>query len=201
MIELSYVQADRNGKNIREHSWPLLDDWKMIFGKDRANGDTAELVMDAVNELLQNHNLESAHNDKQDKFEGMADNVNNDIGEDSVCQSTKMKESSLPSKKKQKTTDKGYKHNVCELLKEIHRDTNARLESLASRIGYQADLGKARKEVFDLLEGIPGLSLNDKFFVCDFLADKVAYLEVFMGLPVSARPAYVMRIMNMCNSN
>ena len=44
-------QVDSNARLIRNKPWRYLDDWKIIFGKDRASGDIVEGVKKAVNEL------------------------------------------------------------------------------------------------------------------------------------------------------
>lgn len=49
--------------------------------------------------------------------------------------------------------------------------------------------------MFDLLGNISGLSLDDKFDGCEILAEKVEYLEIFMGLSDSIRPQYVTRLL------
>lgn len=79
----------------------------------------------------------------------------------------------------------------------MHDDTNARLQSLVNRIGYQIDLCKAKKEIFILLQAVPDLSLDNQFDVGEYLVQNPSLLEYFMGLPESARPAYVYRLLKM----
>ncbi|KAL8520692.1 hypothetical protein ACS0TY_011296 [Phlomoides rotata] len=45
------VKADPNATNMRYKSWPLYEDWKEIFGMERANGAIVEDVTQAVNNL------------------------------------------------------------------------------------------------------------------------------------------------------
>ncbi|KAG6405216.1 hypothetical protein SASPL_132802 [Salvia splendens] len=45
------VKADGAGHGLRTKSWPYYEDWKWIFGMDRASGITAEDMLDAYNEL------------------------------------------------------------------------------------------------------------------------------------------------------
>ncbi|XP_057784517.1 uncharacterized protein LOC131001901 [Salvia miltiorrhiza] len=235
------VKLDSNARLMRYKSWPLLDDWKEIFGKERATGpflddwkeffgkdqatgQKAEDVKEAVNEILPEENLADAgvadayHVNIEDMVEnsppvdsvcqseqgdqqankkdaGVADAYHVNIEDensppvDSVCQS---EQGDQQANKKRKIID--GMQAVCELLGDMHRNINARHETLASRIGHEFELGKARKELFNLLSNIPGLSLDDKFDVCEILADKVERLEVFMGLPDSVKPQYVMRL-------
>lgn len=42
---------DPNARSMRYKSWPYYEDWKIIFGKDRATGDTADDIYDAYVDL------------------------------------------------------------------------------------------------------------------------------------------------------
>ncbi|KAG6416020.1 hypothetical protein SASPL_123441 [Salvia splendens] len=65
----------------------------------------------------------------------------------------------------------------------MHEDTNSRLQLLSTRIWYGVDLTQARKDMFERLGDIPGLSLDDKFDVCKMIAKESDRLDIFMGLP------------------
>ncbi|KAL1533495.1 hypothetical protein AAHA92_33374 [Salvia divinorum] len=42
------VKQDSNARHLRGKSWPLWDDWKLIFGKDMATRGTSEGVGQAI---------------------------------------------------------------------------------------------------------------------------------------------------------
>ncbi|KAL1543543.1 hypothetical protein AAHA92_20505 [Salvia divinorum] len=84
---------------------------------------------------------------------------------------------------------------LMEFLANLHAETNSRLEVISSRIGYEFDLGKARQEVFNKLGSVEGLTLDEKYELCDILGDKSQRLEVFMGMPPNARLGYVTRLL------
>lgn len=44
-------QNDPNARIMRYKSWPLWNDWKLVFGKDRASGDVAHDTNDAFDHL------------------------------------------------------------------------------------------------------------------------------------------------------
>ncbi|XP_041989966.1 uncharacterized protein LOC121741312 [Salvia splendens] len=46
-----FVKKDSNAKYMRNKSWSLIDDWKEIFGKDRADGAKKVDVGDAVGRI------------------------------------------------------------------------------------------------------------------------------------------------------
>ncbi|KAL1535211.1 hypothetical protein AAHA92_31295 [Salvia divinorum] len=45
------VKADGSARSLRTKSWPYYESWKIIFGKDRASGITAEDILDAYDDL------------------------------------------------------------------------------------------------------------------------------------------------------
>ncbi|KAG6426802.1 hypothetical protein SASPL_111036 [Salvia splendens] len=73
----------------------------------------------------------------------------------------------------------------------IHNDTNERLKAISTRIGYEFDLSTKRTEVFDQLKGIPGLSLKRQFYISKKLVKEPELMDLFRGLPETARVAFV----------
>lgn len=80
-----------------------------------------------------------------------------------------------------------------EVIGKMHETTSARLEYLGTRIGYEFDLTKARKDVFELVANINGINLAEVFDASDFILEKVECMDFFMSLPEVARHAYVFR--------
>ncbi|KAL8555314.1 hypothetical protein ACS0TY_003209 [Phlomoides rotata] len=70
-----------------------------------------------------------------------------------------------------------------------------RLGSLCRFLGYEANLGKARQDIFTMLECIPELTLDENIDVSKILAKNPHYLEMFLGFPVEARACYVYRLL------
>lgn len=147
------MQADGSARGLRTKSWPYYDDWKIIFGKDRANGMMAEDVVDAYDDLdliekMASDGVGDEHDFCLDDVRGTdagLDGVSltplNDSGFSTAPESTP---TTTTSKKcKQRDTLEG----LVEVTGKMHEATNTRLEYLATRIGYEFDLAKARKDV------------------------------------------------------
>ncbi|KAL8514512.1 hypothetical protein ACS0TY_013570 [Phlomoides rotata] len=79
---------------------------------------------------------------------------------------------------------------------EFFKCTGEGLENIAQRIGYDKDIGTARKQVFEMLGGIQSLTLVDKLDVCKIIGAKIEWLEIFMGLPEDVRVVYVHRVLD-----
>ncbi|KAG6411087.1 hypothetical protein SASPL_129161 [Salvia splendens] len=78
-----------------------------------------------------------------------------------------------------------------QLQSQIHTDTNDRLKEISTRIGYDFDLSTKRTEVFDQLKDIPGLTLKQQFYISKKLVKESELLDLFRGLQVIARGAFV----------
>ncbi|XP_057796384.1 uncharacterized protein LOC131012445 [Salvia miltiorrhiza] len=186
-------QLDQNARSMRKKSWPFLEDWKEIFGKDRAAGKEAEDVMDAVNDMHRPNNVDSAgvHGDYYVPIEGEAETAGAD---ESVYQSEKDKSVARTINKKRKAND--VFDGLVDVLGEMSRNADVRADSIVSRIGYKFDLGKARKEVYAQLNCMTTLDMNEKFEAYEILAGEKQGLELFMGLPDDAKPHYVAYILS-----
>ncbi|XP_042058843.1 uncharacterized protein LOC121803212 [Salvia splendens] len=162
------VQKDSNAKYMRNKSWPMLSDWKEIFGKDRTEGLKGMDTMEAVQKI---------YGSKIDVGESSAKSSPITLDElfpDEVFPSSMMPEMvddstsalapapapvRVPTRvqnkvpKKRKAEDK--MDSVLALMNRIHEDTNDRLKDISNRIGYEFDLSTKRTEVFNQLKG-PG---------------------------------------------
>ncbi|XP_042024232.1 uncharacterized protein LOC121771504 [Salvia splendens] len=166
---------------MRNKPWPYFDEWKIIFGKDRANGDSAEGIKKAVNELdaqeaMGNTNTSGEHSINVDK-DDITGEENDTV---SVFQEkgTKGLKQSGRKRKGDDSTDPTF-----HLLSKMHADTTESLKSVSSRIGYEIDLSNKRTNIVKILGGIPGLAQRDKFEAIRILLEKQEHLDVVFALP------------------
>ena len=89
---------------------------------------------------------------------------------------------------------------LMEFLGNLLAETNSRLEVIATRIGYEFDLGKARREVFNKLGTVEGLTQDERYDLCEILKKESQWLEIFMGMPSNARLGYLRRLMQKNNN-
>ncbi|KAG6411701.1 hypothetical protein SASPL_129785 [Salvia splendens] len=185
--------ADKDAKFMRGKSWPLWKTWKAIFVKDRASGAGVEQVDDAVNRLRGNGPSGSEVNENE--FLGFEDHDSDNLvhlsqasGFEGYSSGNNGKQTSInKSGESQKRKHDGADAALMEFLSNLHTETNVRLEVISSRIGYEFNLGKAKQDVFDKLETVQGLTLDQRYELCNILSDKPQRLEVFMGMRASAR--------------
>ncbi|KAH6793594.1 hypothetical protein C2S52_004071 [Perilla frutescens var. hirtella] len=181
------IKVDKNARVMRYKSWPYYHDWCEIFGKDRATGEQAEDVMDAVNELF------SATKNKEKEvivdIDLLPHDVNDEIKPDSTYQPVGNDTDKKNGGKKRKLADGS--EGLYELLGSFCQNTETRLGDIARRIGYEQDVSAARKEVFEVVGKIGGLTLQEKLLVSKTLVKNTEDLELFSSLPEDARAEFV----------
>lgn len=193
---------------MRTKAWPYLEDWKVIFGKDRASGEPAEDMEEArrshgVSETDDaNRGYNSDYNvtfDENSPEMPIGYNEATDHGENSTTQSTSIPTSNTKrASRKRKNSDDS--DGLLQLLEKLHTETNSRLDNLSARIGYEIDIGKARQAVFEQLGGISGLSDRDRYDLCDIIGKENTRLEIFMGIPPEKKAGYVYRVLEKENA-
>lgn len=176
---------------MRYKSWPYYEDWQVLFGKDRANGENAEDILDASNAL--DDDITTGDDIGFDDGVSLEDMAENEAASDGISHSVNRRASPIPKPKKSKMA--AEISGIKEVLGEIGKKTDERLATLAEGIGYEAQLGKARKGAFEQLGRIGTLSIDDRFDVCEILGKERDKLEIFMGLPDSALPLFVARLL------
>ncbi|KAL1544643.1 hypothetical protein AAHA92_21465 [Salvia divinorum] len=161
-------KQDSNARYMRTKSWPLWNDWKIIFGKDRANGGTSEGAGQAVKNSSPDEPITSIgessdyHPSFEDflGYEQVQATFGNGVVDDSSAQSGQNANANLqvPKNIKRKRKCSEDDTGLIELQGKLHAETNDHLDTLSARIGYKMDLGKARQEIFRHLGNIPELT-------------------------------------------
>ncbi|KAL1556536.1 hypothetical protein AAHA92_12146 [Salvia divinorum] len=116
---------------MRNKSWPYWEEWKEIFGHDRANGKNAEDVLEFVNELQAHDNIGNMgvdgdyHANLEDIFvnENVPNSAPNETTKDDVCQG---KRDNPPLKRcsKKRKVDDGM-DAFHDLFSKMHKENNS----------------------------------------------------------------------------
>ncbi|KAG6414352.1 hypothetical protein SASPL_127072 [Salvia splendens] len=158
-------------------------------------------MMDATNALSSRNTMRSSPAGKFGSSMGLEDenpfvtptgSVPPEGVVDSTRQSTHQTTSLNGTGKKRKNDDSIG--GLVEMLAKMQKDTNARLDCLSLRIGYEFDLSKARKEVYDVLGRLP-LTRDQKFDGGEIILEKVQHLDFFLGMPEEDMFAYAIRVL------
>ncbi|KAL8481300.1 hypothetical protein ACS0TY_027717 [Phlomoides rotata] len=186
----AYKKVDVNARTMRNKPWPYYDDWCEIFGKDRATGEHAEDIMDAVN----NMNSSNTPSETGSQFNGPI----NDLGDDtennentSVCHAEGEDTPRSGKRVRKRPSLDGETSSIITTLGGFLENTESRLGEIAQRIGYEQDVAMSRKEVFQIIDTVEGLNIQQKLRVSEYFVLSNERLELFLSLPESARNDYV----------
>ncbi|KAG6402381.1 hypothetical protein SASPL_134574 [Salvia splendens] len=153
---------------MRTKSWPLWETWKCIFGKDRASGGGAEDLQAAA--VRQREKVAAASNTHENSELPLSedfpihetDPVEEHMEQNDISSGNNERVTATTKSGGRKRKSTSSDDALLDFLGNLHADTNARLEVIAARIGYEFDLGKARQEVFDKLGTVDGLTLDER---------------------------------------
>ncbi|KAL8511967.1 hypothetical protein ACS0TY_018432 [Phlomoides rotata] len=193
MIEAGDEAADPHVKGIRFKTCPYYQQWIEIFGKDRATGEHVVDLIDLVNELYRN--VMEQEEETGEKNVSINHEVMHDTEEDCICK---------PTDSVLKTIYKGKKR------KNFEPDLNMLIDSLGKFMKTFTvaicDFGKGSEKEYpssyettklnDIMKGIIGLKVSDKFKVCDELIQSVKRLVLFFSLPPDEQEEYVRMLLD-----
>ncbi|KAG6421189.1 hypothetical protein SASPL_117739 [Salvia splendens] len=201
------VKSDSHAKHMRHKAWPFYEDWKMIFGKDRASGGRAEEVSEADDVL---HGSDASIADESqptmspyhlDDFfteEQINEGLNYDgHGFDAFVDSDTKSIPSPPAPKKalRKRKVEEVMESMLDAMTKMNENTSDRLNTLSMRIGYDFDLSTKRVEVAKMLDGIPEITKKQKFMACDILVKEPERLDLFSGFSIVDKADYIIHIL------
>ncbi|KAL1550301.1 hypothetical protein AAHA92_18282 [Salvia divinorum] len=122
--------------------------------------------------------IQTNENDYRPSFEDFPFDVNTPVAEIADVNDTSSgKQRDIHKQTKSKRRKESTDSSLIEFLPTFHAETNSRLELISARICYEFDMGKARQEVFDKLGTVDGLTLDQRYELCDILGDKSQSLE------------------------
>ncbi|KAG6387119.1 hypothetical protein SASPL_152304 [Salvia splendens] len=185
-----FVKKDSNARYMRNKAWPQIEDWKEVFGNDRAGGVKVVDLGDAVQKIYGN---KVDLPDEADKSHPMTfeELFPDEVFPLSGAHPATVEAPKVPKKVVRKRKMEDIIDGVLSLMSQIHTDTNDRLKEISTRIGYDFDLSTKRTEVFDQLKDIPGLTLKQQFYISMKLVKDPELMDLFLGLPEIACGALV----------
>ncbi|KAL8519006.1 hypothetical protein ACS0TY_010089 [Phlomoides rotata] len=166
----------------------VLSRWVDIFGLDRATSSVAEDVVEMAKRLklmyekpppvVENQEHDGVnYGSEPHGSDGIDRTRGNDPTEgDSTAHgaSNIARDTTNGARKKHKMSPETHgPSNMERLLGEFCHTTGERLATIAGRIGYEHDLGSARKLLFEQLDVVSGMSIKDKLKASVLIGEKV----------------------------
>ncbi|KAL1539984.1 hypothetical protein AAHA92_24404 [Salvia divinorum] len=195
------VKADSNARYMRYKAWPYYEDWKHIYGKDRAARMRVEGMTQAYSKMgaVPSPNSETfvdaVNMNLDDLF--TQEEIQESLQTENVVESSYkgVKSPAASSKSSRKRKAGAAMEAILEAMTKMNDDTNNRLDTLSARIGYDFDLSVKRTEISKLLQNIPGLDRKQKFLASDILVKEPERLDLFMGYEEDEKADYLMHIL------
>ncbi|KAL8552098.1 hypothetical protein ACS0TY_000961 [Phlomoides rotata] len=192
------VRTDHLMRGMRYKEWPYFPDWVDIFGFDRANGSVTEYVVEMAKRLKLMYGkpppvVENQEHDGANYKSGGSEQHGSDRIDGTQCNDPTEGDSTVHgasnigrdttnggARKKHKKSSESYgPSNMEQLLGEFCHTTGDRLTTIVGCIGYEHDLGSARKLLFEQLDMVPGLSIKDKLKAFVLIGGKVRMVLQF----------------------
>ncbi|KAG8376055.1 hypothetical protein BUALT_Bualt09G0023800 [Buddleja alternifolia] len=150
------VRNDPSARLMRYKSWPFYREWCDVFGKDRATGEGAEDIAEALGGLMNDENQEGdlmgeEANQQENAGETETTSVNENAGSSS---SKKM------GKRKRNCVD--YQGTVVDLLGAFVENTKDKLGDIACSLSLEYDISLKQGKVFKIVENMEGLNEDEK---------------------------------------
>lgn len=187
-------------------AWPLYNDWSIIFGKDRAQGDHG---IDLEENYRKGPTLkEKDSHPKEDFLFGeeqggdyvpdMEFNDNLEHGPD-INISMSNGQSSAPSKSKssnkRKAPTDGFDSQFFDIMSNFSSMADLRLGKIAKRIGHEHErAANSRNALNDALVDIPDLSVENRILAANVLVKDIEKLDYFFSLPNEDRVVMIQMI-------
>ncbi|KAL8473825.1 hypothetical protein ACS0TY_029933 [Phlomoides rotata] len=194
---IKVIRKDPTVSEMRYKPWPYYEDWMEVFGNDRAVGAPTEDIIDVVvefeAEIVQPQvsvGQPSASNVAQNEFEMEGE------GHEPTVDMSKAAAASQSSSKKRSHAESFGNREMIKALGEIFKSSNDLLGDIVKSIGcqYETNSAQTRKDVFNMLESITDLSLDERLDATDMLSKNTKHLEMFTVLLEAARSHYIRRL-------
>ncbi|KAG8372410.1 hypothetical protein BUALT_Bualt12G0063300 [Buddleja alternifolia] len=179
------VKNDPNARLMRYKSWPFYRDWCEVFGKDRAPGQGAKDIVEAIG------GMSNDDNQTENLMGGEADYQENagEIETTSMNEAPSSSSSKKISKGKRKSVD--YQYTVVKLLGTFVEKIGDRLGEIACNLSLEYDIILKQNKVFKIVEDMEDLTEDEKLIASQMLVKNADDLRLFFRLPVVRKIKYV----------
>ncbi|GFQ06669.1 hypothetical protein PHJA_002810900 [Phtheirospermum japonicum] len=177
-----YIKFDPNAKTMRYKTWPFFKHWIDIFGKDRATGENAQGFADTVDGTQTDSQPDPACGmNTQPVQVGEEESGGFRVDDQSGTQGESSSISKKKKIKKRKANDV-VEERFLDLMENFFAKTEGHLRDLAQHISFQQDAKQQRKAVFDVLNQMPFLSIEDKLTISKLLCKNNEDCDLFFSI-------------------
>lgn len=188
-------QSDPQARNMRYKAWPYFNDWSICFGKDRAGGERGTSFVETINNLVNGDNRPESEPVEDETAENVqftpeGDNVSVLGGESNNSQKGKRKRGSSRTEFARHEDPK-----MAEMMSTFIANVHSQMGSLISKVGHEHDAAIARQGLFDALEPLTYLTVDQKLDAVKAIYTKKEYVDIFYGLSTANKAVMVARVL------
>ncbi|KAL8482638.1 hypothetical protein ACS0TY_025614 [Phlomoides rotata] len=192
------MKKDSSVSRMQYKPWPYYADWLEVFGCDRVVGAPPTDVVHVAAKIEAEDSQPqvgvaepSASNVAEDEFEMEADNHEPNVD------TSKVRATSQSSSKKRTHSQSFGKKEMISALGEIFKAYDDQIGDIVKSITYEAKPAPTPtcKNVFNMLESITELSLDECLDAAELLSKNPQRLEMFIWFHEAARTHYVRHLL------
>ncbi|KAG5548929.1 hypothetical protein RHGRI_014334 [Rhododendron griersonianum] len=192
--DIPSLQRVSDARNMRNKPFPMYDDWLLIFGKDRANGNLAEGSGESVAAIEREEAVELEYYSHVMDFSLGADmagdmdfsvphNTPQSAAAAAAPQSAAAPSSSNIVGKKRGRASDGITKGLIQMAQAFgtfFEKNNTTMTEISQRMGYSQDLSNARKQVNEALKSLP-LSIEERLKAASMIVDNPQRVDLFFS--------------------
>ena len=202
------MQSHPTATGLRTKSFPFLEQWSVVFGKDRANGLVAESLVDAVEdidreestnegrgrnvEVDMNNNLDNEELDDNPVDEGQSNNSPTPRTESSASKGTRKRRISSTD-----SLNESIAKTICSMENKFGTASD-NIAKLAGCFQFMADDAAKKDGVSVETDKIQGLSLLDRIKAGAIISGDTSKTNYFFSLADDKKSEYVRWILGGC---
>ncbi|GER25528.1 retrotransposon protein [Striga asiatica] len=180
-----WVKVDPNAKILRNKSFPYINEWAEIFGKDRATGENSQSFQDAANDVPEHVMQDQQDSDNEDVPSHQNQSHGSPglrMGSTSCTESRSGNRAGKKVNGSKRTGDSPFEERFLDIMQSFSQNTKESLNGIACRLGFEHETEKKRNSVFDSLSNMHFLSKEDKMVITMRLCKNQQELSMFFSL-------------------
>nr|GMD28521.1 twist-related protein [Ipomoea batatas] len=191
------IQEMLNKAGLRNKEFPHFDSLMHVWGSDYATGTTAEIPVDAVEEIeKERHDEVDITDGNHEEWEEGRGEKEVDQTESSVYPSTKINQGKKQaSNRKRSRSDDGLSDLVAEMHEYVgaYKEANEKIKDIATYFKKEAENTDRKMKIFEEIIKLPGLSRQEVIEAGEHILKDAHKIDTFFALPNEFRRDYVMK--------
>ncbi|KAI8029561.1 hypothetical protein LOK49_LG01G03004 [Camellia lanceoleosa] len=189
----NYVRRVPDAKGMRNRPFPFYEDWLILFGKDKATGELAKDLADAVAAMEKEDTNATTEEGEQSPVEQFSMNMGDTDYSMSTAGNVPNRADSTKTRKKWARSTEGIPAELSDMTKNLGsfiENTNTSMVEIGHRIGYSHDLSQQRRLVNAELLKLP-MSNTQRLMAASMIVKDEDKVDLFFSLDENDKMEWV----------